>query len=46
VNGSSKLTPEQQEWYVQKFGRRYLYVQQTPQVPPRRVRRRLRKARD
>jgi hypothetical protein len=35
----SKLTPEQQEWYREKFGVRYSHVQDTPLQPSRRVRR-------
>ncbi len=37
--GSTKLNEEQQEFYVKRFGRRYLHVQQTPALPSRKKRR-------
>jgi len=39
MSGSSPLTAEQQEWYEQRFGVRYIRVQTQPFQPPRRVRR-------
>lgn len=43
VRGSSPLTKEQQDWYVEHFGARYLVVQEQPQNLPRRARRARRK---
>lgn len=43
VPGSSPLTKEQQDWYVERFGVSYLVVQEQPQNLPRRVRRARRK---
>jgi hypothetical protein len=40
--GSSKLTADDQQVYVEKFGERYLRVQQMPQMASRKVRRRRR----
>jgi len=37
--GSSPLTPEQQEWYEQRFGVRYVAVAEQPFRPSRRIRR-------
>lgn len=42
LTGSSNLDPEQQEFYVARFGRRYVAVQQTPQLASRAERRRRR----
>lgn len=39
-SGSSELTVEQQQVFVDKFGVRYLRVQQMPSVASRRERRR------
>jgi hypothetical protein len=39
VNGSSRLTPEQQEFYTGRYGERYLAVQENHVRPSRRVRR-------
>lgn len=40
LTGSSNLDPDQQDFYVRRFGRRYLAVQQQPQVASRAERRR------
>jgi hypothetical protein len=37
--GSVTLTPEQADWYQQRFGVRYTGVQANHLLPPRRVRR-------
>lgn len=39
VPGSSKLTDEQADFYVGRFGERYTTVQEQPLRPSRRVRR-------
>jgi len=44
VSGSSKLTEEQQTFYLERFGKRYFHVQQTPQYPSRRQQRAARRA--
>lgn len=40
--GSSKLTPEQREFYTAKFGVTYHHVPEQPWVMPRSERRKLR----
>lgn len=39
MTGSSKLTAEQQDYYANRFGERYVAVQEQPLRPSRRVRR-------
>lgn len=39
MSGSSKLTPEQSDWYLARYGVRYSSVQEAPLRPSRRVRR-------
>lgn len=39
MNGSSRLTPEQQEWYRNKFGVVYLHVPDMPWSASRKERR-------
>lgn len=39
VNGSARLTPEQQQWYRDKFGVVYLNVPDMPWSLPRKDRR-------
>ena len=39
MSGSTKLTEEQQTFYLERFGKRYFHVQQTPQYPSREDRR-------
>jgi hypothetical protein len=39
ANGTTQLSEEQQEWYLQRFRVKYVQVQQTPGVPNRRARR-------
>jgi hypothetical protein len=41
-DGSHKLTPEQQDYYEQRFGMRFVRVQETPIVASRKERRRRR----
>ena len=45
VNGSTKLTAEQSDWYLERFGVRYTHVQWQPGVPNRKARRMARRRR-